>query len=75
MKHEDKDYEKWLSAVKSRQPVLENPNELTDLILKRVSRIRNREKFWLAHGCQAWRQPYCCVCLSMKRLLLHPLIR
>lgn len=44
MKHEDKDYEKWLSAVKRRQPVLENPNELTDLILRRVSRIRSAKK-------------------------------
>lgn len=33
MKQEDKQYEKWLTEVKSNQPILENPEELTATIL------------------------------------------
>ena len=29
MKQEDKQYEKWLTEIKSNQPILENPEELT----------------------------------------------
>ena len=34
MKQEDKQYEKWLTEVKSNQPILENPEELTATILQ-----------------------------------------
>ena len=39
MKQEDKQYEKWLAEVKSRQPILDNPEE-TDSIYPRQD-IRN----------------------------------
>lgn len=39
MKQEDKQYEKWLTEVKSNQPILENPEELTATILNRISGI------------------------------------
>ena len=48
MKQEDKRYEKWLTEVKSNQPILENPEELTATILNRISGIspeRKRRKF------------------------------
>ena len=46
MKQEDKQYEKWLAEVKSRQPILDNPEELTASILDRISGPqRNRESF------------------------------
>lgn len=48
MKQEDKQYEKWLTEVKSNQPILENPEELTATILNRISGIspeRKRRKF------------------------------
>lgn len=38
MKQEDKQYEKWLTELKTRQPILENPEELTTAILDRISR-------------------------------------
>lgn len=37
MKQEDKQYEKWLSEIKNRQPILENPEELTTAILNSIS--------------------------------------
>ena len=33
MKQEDKKYEEWLTEIKNRQPILENPEELTAAIL------------------------------------------
>ena len=46
MKQEDKKYEEWLTEIKNRQPILENPEELTAAILNKISRwcldIRNR---------------------------------
>ena len=48
MKQEDKQYEKWLTEIKSNQPILENPEELTATILNRISGIsleRKRRKF------------------------------
>ena len=39
MKQEDKQYEKWLTEIKSNQPILENPEELTTTILNRISGI------------------------------------
>ena len=38
MKQEDKQYEKWLTEIKSNQPILENPEELTATILNRILR-------------------------------------
>lgn len=29
MKQEDKQYEKWLTEIKSNQPILENPEKLS----------------------------------------------
>ncbi len=37
MKQEDKQYEKWLAEVKSRQPILDNPEELTAAILNKIT--------------------------------------
>lgn len=37
MKQNDDYYEKWLNAVKRTEPALDNPNELTDRIMQRVS--------------------------------------
>ena len=37
MKQNDDYYEKWLNAVKRTDPALDNPNELTDRIMQRVS--------------------------------------
>lgn len=48
MKQEDKLYEKWLTEIKSSQPILENPEELTAAILNRISGIspgKKRKKF------------------------------
>ena len=44
MKQEDKQYEKWLAEVKSRQPILDNPEELTASILDRISGISPPKK-------------------------------
>lgn len=48
MKQEDKQYAKWLTEIKSNQPILENPEELTAAILNRISGIspeRKQRKF------------------------------
>lgn len=48
MKQEDKQYEKWLTEIKSNQPILENPEKLTATILNRISgshRKGNGESF------------------------------
>ncbi len=37
MKQEDKKYEEWLTEIKNRQPILENPEELTAAILNNLS--------------------------------------
>ncbi len=37
MKQEDKQYEKWLSELKNKQPILKNPEELTTAILNNIS--------------------------------------
>ena len=44
MKQEDKQYEKSLAEVKSRQPILDNPEELTASILDRISGISPPKK-------------------------------
>ena len=35
MKQEDKKYEEWLTEIKNKQPILENPEELTAAILNK----------------------------------------
>lgn len=44
MKQEDKQYEKWLTEIKNRQPILENPEELTTAILNSISGSSSRHK-------------------------------
>lgn len=44
MKQEDKQYEKWLTEIKNRQPILENPEELTTAILNSISGPSSRHK-------------------------------
>ena len=55
MKQEDKLYEEWLSELKSKQPILKNPEELTTSILNSIPRSHpktGRRKFligaWLS---------------------------
>ena len=36
MKQEDKKYEEWLTEIKNKQPILENPEELTAAILNKI---------------------------------------
>lgn len=49
MKQEDKQYEKWLTEVKSNQPILENPEELTATILNRISDLTGKETEKVSH--------------------------
>ena len=49
MKQEDKQYEKWLAEVKSRQPILDNPEELTASILDRISGISPHRSMGIRH--------------------------
>jgi len=44
MKQDDRLYEEWLAEVRSRQPVISNPDGLTANILQQVSRIPFRKK-------------------------------
>ncbi|WP_455585512.1 hypothetical protein [Bacteroides sp.] len=44
MKQEDKRYEEWLSEIRNKQPVLDNPEELTAAILQRVVRTDSKKK-------------------------------
>ena len=37
MKQEDKKYEEWLTEIKNKQPILENPEELTAAILNKIT--------------------------------------
>lgn len=49
MKQENKHYEKWLTDLKSSQPVLQNPEELTAAIMQQVSKalIKKKKRTWL----------------------------
>ena len=38
MKREDESYEKWLEQLRTVQPVLKHPNELTASIMQKISR-------------------------------------
>lgn len=44
MRKEDKRYEKWLSEVKSSQPVLSNPEALRAAILQRIDRVTFKKR-------------------------------
>ena len=37
MKQEDKKYEEWLTEIKNKQPILENPEERTAAILNKIT--------------------------------------
>ena len=52
MKQEDKKYEEWLTEIKNRQPILENPEELTAAILNKITDNAPKKKK---------------ICLSAKR--------
>lgn len=48
MKQEDKRYEMWLTEIRSKQPILNNQEELTNSILHRISvntTSKKRKKF------------------------------
>ena len=61
MKQEDKKYEEWLTEIKNRQPILENPEELSNVIALFIYKrclfsslpFRSRNAKW--------------ICLSAKR--------
>lgn len=60
MKQNDDYYEKWLNAVKRTEPALDNPNELTDRIMQRVSeevsfRKGKRNIYCLVGSLELWR--------------------
>ncbi|WP_291528396.1 hypothetical protein [Bacteroides sp. UBA939] len=44
MKQDDRCYEEWLAEIRSRQPVMSNPDELTANILQQVARMPSRKK-------------------------------
>lgn len=44
MKQEDKLYEMWLTEIRSKQPILDNPEELTNSILNRISATSTNKK-------------------------------
>lgn len=44
MKQEEVKYEKWLNAVRSQQPTLEHPEELTREILNRIPQTASQRK-------------------------------
>lgn len=44
MKQENRHYEEWLTEVRSRQPALSNPEELTAAIMRQVSAMPSRKK-------------------------------
>lgn len=44
MKQENKEYEKWLSEIKSRQPILDNPEQLTMTILNQITETPSEKR-------------------------------
>lgn len=44
MKQADEQYEKWLTEIKNRQPILENPDKLTTAILDSIPQTSSRRK-------------------------------
>lgn len=44
MKEEDRKYEEWLNEIRSKQPVLNNPDQLAADIMQRVSGMRKPQK-------------------------------
>ena len=63
MKQEDKKYEEWLTEIKNRQPILENPEELTAAILNKITdNAPKKEKDKISSlvlGYQEPQQRYC----------------
>ena len=49
MKQEDKQYEKWLTEVKSNQPILENPEELTYHPQQNIRDLTGKETEKVSH--------------------------
>ena len=67
MKQEDKQYEKWLAEVKSRQPILDNPKELDSIYprqdIRNLAPQRKQRKFLIgAWGSGALPQHYYFLC-------------
>ena len=44
MRQEDKRYEEWLSGIRSGQPVLDHPEDLTSAIVQRISQTVSKRK-------------------------------
>lgn len=44
MRQEDKRYEEWLSGIRSGQPVLDHPEDLTSAIVQRISQNGFKEE-------------------------------
>lgn len=44
MKQTDEQYEKWLTEIKNRQPILENPDKLTTAILNSIPQTSSGRK-------------------------------
>lgn len=44
MKQTDEQYEKWLTEIKNRQPILENPDKLTTAILDSIPQTSSKHK-------------------------------
>ena len=59
MKQEDKKYEEWLTEIKNRQPILENPEELTAAILNKITDNAPKKKKIRYLGYQEPQQRYC----------------
>ena len=51
MNQEDKQYEAWLTKVKSCQPVLSSPDELLSTVMQRVERTIPRKKSTVLYVC------------------------
>lgn len=44
MRQKDKRYEEWLSGIRSGQPVLDHPEDLTSAIVQRISQTVSKRK-------------------------------
>ena len=51
MKQEDKKYEEWLTEIKNKQPILENPEELTAAILNKITDNAPKKKDKISRWC------------------------
>ena len=66
MKQEDKKYEEWLTEIKNKQPILENPEELTAAILNKITDNAPKKKK-IRYLVGAWISGTAAICLSAKR--------